>query len=115
MKTEIKHTPKPWIVNGSWHIQAPTGIAGYRANGEPIPALPTIVAQVVKGHGISHKEVEVNAHLIAAAPELLEALKALFEHCAMTHKHWGEGCNVKESDAAIAGAHAAVAKAEGKV
>lgn len=54
------------------------------------------------------------ARLFAAAPELLEALNLLFEHCEMVHRHWGEGCNRKEADEAIKLARQAIAKAEGK-
>jgi hypothetical protein len=43
---------------------------------------------------------------------MLEALKSLFEHCAMVHKHWGENSNQREANAAIAAAHAVIAKAE---
>jgi hypothetical protein len=46
--------------------------------------------------------------------QLLEALEGLFEHCEMVHKHWGEGCNQREADTAIAKARAAIAKATGK-
>lgn len=59
-------------------------------------------------------EWEVNARLIAAAPDLLEALGGLFEQCAMVHKHWGENSNTKQADDAIAFAQAAIAKAEGR-
>ena len=55
-----------------------------------------------------------NAALIAAAPDLLEALEGLFEHCAMVHKHWGDGSNQREADTAIKQAQAALAKARGK-
>jgi hypothetical protein len=54
-----------------------------------------------------------NAHLIAAAPDLLAALESLFDHCAMVHKHWGEGDNAKQADAAQAAARAAIAKVKG--
>lgn len=57
------------------------------------------------------EEVEANARLIAAAPELLEALQELFEQCSMVHKYWGDGSNQKESDSAITAALAAIAKA----
>ena len=47
------------------------------------------------------------------APELLEALKGLFEHCAMVHNQWGDNSNQKEADNAIKAARAAISKAEG--
>lgn len=56
-------------------------------------------------------EAKANARLIAAAPDLLVAMKAMFEHCAMVHKHWGDGCNQKQADAAIKAGHDAIAKA----
>jgi len=49
-----------------------------------------------------------------AAPDLLKALKDLFEHCAMIHKYWGDGSNTKEADAAIKSARAAIASATGQ-
>ena len=33
-----------------------------------------------------------------------KALKDLFQHCVMVHKHWGDGSNRREADAAIAAA-----------
>ena len=48
-----------------------------------------------------------------AAPEMLAALEGLFEHCAMIHKHWGEGSNQREADQAQERARAAIAKAKG--
>lgn len=52
-------------------------------------------------------EEPVNSH-----EKLIEGLRGLFEHCAMVHKHWGEGSNQKEADAAIAAARAALEAAE---
>jgi hypothetical protein len=49
-----------------------------------------------------------------AAPAMLAALKALFKECAMTHKHWGEGSNTKEAQAAIEAAQAAIEAAGGR-
>jgi hypothetical protein len=49
-----------------------------------------------------------------AAPDLLAACEALFEHCAMVHKYWGDNGNQREADAAIAAAKAAIAKARGE-
>jgi hypothetical protein len=44
--------------------------------------------------------------------ELVKALTALFEHCAMIHKHWGEGSNQHEADTAIAKAKAILQRIE---
>lgn len=33
--------------------------------------------------------------------QLEQALRGLFEHCAMIHKHWGENSNTKQADEAI--------------
>jgi hypothetical protein len=52
--------------------------------------------------------------LVAAAPDMLEALQNLYLHCAMIHKYWGDGCNQKESDSAIAAGEAAIKKALGE-
>ena len=49
------------------------------------------------------------------APDILAALKGLFEHCAMIHARWGEDSNQREADAAIKAARAAIAKAEGRL
>ena len=52
--------------------------------------------------------------LRAAAPEMYVALKSLFDNCVMIHRHWGEGSNQKEADAAIRNAQAILAKIEGQ-
>jgi hypothetical protein len=62
----------------------------------------------------SLEELKANARLIAAAPELLEALEALFEHCAMIHSKWGDGDNTREAHEAISAGRAAIAKAKGE-
>ena len=54
-----------------------------------------------------------NAQLIAKAPEMREALAALFEHCAMINKHWGEDSNQKQADKAIKDARALLAEIDG--
>ena len=47
----------------------------------------------------------------ASAPQLLESLQALFEHCSMPHKRWGENSNQREADAAIQAALQAIESA----
>jgi hypothetical protein len=46
--------------------------------------------------------------------DLLQALQGLFEHCAMTHKYWGDNCNRTEAQLAIENAKDAIAKAKGE-
>lgn len=46
--------------------------------------------------------------------DLLAALEGLFEHCAMIHKHWGNGSNAQEADAAQQYARAAISRAKGE-
>lgn len=61
----MKHTPGPWKAQA---IKGHNNTLVYKrivANGEPVA-----FAGVYKGHN-----TEANAHLIAAAPELLEMLK----------------------------------------
>jgi hypothetical protein len=57
---------------------------------------------------------EANARLIAAAPEMLEALQNLYLHCAMIHTKWGEGSNQKEASAAMNAGRRAIKKALGE-
>lgn len=61
----------------------------------------------------SPEEATANARLLAAAPELRAALAALYEHCAMVHKHWGGGSNQEQANAAIAAGRALLARLEG--
>jgi hypothetical protein len=127
---KTKHTPGPWKVSdkmmtdelvcrhdtlGAWvyscrYIEGAGKLLATAQSDEPIGA----------GRKGGHPQVEsrdemlANARLIAAAPDLLDALKGLFEHCTMIHRVWGDGSNRKEADAAIAAGKAAIAKAEGR-
>lgn len=59
----MKHTPGPWRAdwddNGQWYVE-PLGVTGSALRGDSGDCIEA-----------------ANAHLIAAAPELLEALQAL--------------------------------------
>lgn len=66
-----------------------------------------------KGWAVANATVYHGARLISAAPDLLASLESLFEHCVMVHSKWGEGCNQREANAAIAAARAAIASAKG--
>lgn len=89
----------PWKVDKSNEVIATT-----RA-GKPIMRITQKVYVGFKDN------TEANAHLIASAPELLEALEGLFRECSMVHKHWGEGSNQKASDLAINNARQAIMNA----
>jgi hypothetical protein len=92
-----KHTPGKWEVYGS---ETSNAVWVKSANGRICTMKPC-------ENDLS------NARLIAAAPEMYEALKGLFEHCAMIHKHWGEGSNQKDANLAIAKAQSILTKIEG--
>ena len=61
--------------------------------------VPRDVANALAKHATTQAEVEA----------LRAALQGLFDHCAMVHKHWGDGDNTKEADAAQKTARAALA------
>jgi len=71
-----KHTPAPWTLsggaNGEWDIEA---VGDQDKSGTGAWAIAQTFGSV--GHGLGNEESDANALLIAAAPELLDALKAL--------------------------------------
>lgn len=94
MTTQATHTPGPWTAHKAGIYDA-TGLC------------------VAKRHPQAGPEWIINAPVLAAAPDLLAALEALFDNCAMIHSRWGDEYNQKEANAAIAAARAAIAKAKG--
>ncbi len=94
-----KHTPGPWQANGS-HI--------YTADPER-----ALLAQVINpGSKASDYPLVENARLIAAAPELLEALKAI--ELALKLPTVTPAQVLHESGVIRQGIRAAIARAEGK-
>jgi hypothetical protein len=97
------HTATPWIVDevadGVCYVVAPeiALIAILDPSDDDAPALENarLIVRAVNSHD-----------------KLISALQGLFEHCAMVHKHWGEGSNQKEADAAIDAARAALTEVE---
>jgi len=96
-----KHTPGPWAVDGKGSQ------AIVRANDLRIVSIR---------HRLDGDEHEANARLIAAAPELLEALRSILpyvvtdvlEHCDgnKCREQWCAGCNGHEAaEAAVADAN----------
>lgn len=97
MKHNFKHTPGDWTVNGPYHIVAST------PQGDP----PIIVAQIISLRNGRIEEKDANARLIAAAPELLEALEMLL---VITNSR-GESLGLDDGGPVLDRARAAIAKA----
>ena len=98
--TKAAHTPGPW--SDDWIIRGASHIDGHRANGEPIPSLRRVVAHVID----RDEEAEANARLIAAAPEMLEALQTIMDRC-------GASGNSRHDKLIWTIANAAIQKARG--
>ena len=102
----MKHT------KGPWHFE-PEIAYGWDVRGENC-----WICSVNNSHDNSPGfprglEGRANAELIAAVPDLLEALEGLFEQCTMTHKFWGDNDNLKAANNAIKAAKDAIKKATG--
>lgn len=96
-----KHTPGPWTVQEREHSFR---VVDSRALKFDNSRLCDVQHWAGATRGPDREEARANARLIAAAPELLEALKL----CAVL-VHDGN----RQGDAAIEAAHAAIAKATG--
>ncbi len=90
-----KHTPGPWK-----HTYMPRLSVIHGPNGEH-------VADTGAWRDDEHPEMRANAHLIAAAPDLLEALEVLIANAEVNYdaRQWLDG---------KAKARAAIAKAKGE-
>jgi len=89
-----KHTPGPWAVNR--YITSGNQSLGFHITGPRDGS----VSPVCVGEDTGYGEIDANARLIAAAPELLEALKKAVNRQGFTN-------------AELITARAVIAKAEG--
>ena len=115
MNTTVKHTPGPWQVDADQRADEKTRqlAARYGLKESRGTAIIGDIKQwehnesysVVAVVNDDNWECEANARLIAAAPELLEALRGI--------RDMRIGDPEKVVDAAFAKADAAIAKAEG--
>jgi len=110
-----QHTPGPWFVNHPFSVEArlepefalPEGLASIDAPEGNHWGLAHVVVRMVDDTQES-PELVANARLIAAAPDLLAALKEA--HAALRHHPGGD----TRSGYEITRASAAISKAEGR-
>lgn len=99
----VQHTPGPWFVNGPYHIQA-----------DLKTQVPVIVGQALMLRNDNGARVrEANALLIAAAPDLLIALKNLLARAQMGLDQSATYDGLTNCDA-LAAARRAITKATGE-
>lgn len=104
--TKHKHTAGPWHINaGSTNDKRDHEIYSDIAN-------RTYVAAVVHRNGIAGDEVDANARLIAAAPELLKELDKMNTLLANIQLHFNLGPRVTtEAQTLISRANKVITKA----
>lgn len=93
-----KHTPGPWRDVGDGYVEAQSAPLKFRSGWYDSAYLTAD----------SKDEWEANARLIAAAPELLEALEGLLEYCG------GSVADEHLDEDELKAARAAIAKARGE-
>lgn len=107
----MPHTPGPWVAQRDWESvfsPDPEELEFYMKR--PITAIRSLTAD--KDVALCHDLFEFNpddARLMAAAPELLEALEKLTEYCSAYVVEWDELGNQ-----CMDIARAAIAKAKGE-
>jgi len=94
--TASAHTPAPWMVSGTEIQSVKYGRVAH--------------LQIA---GYEEKELEANARLIAAAPELLAACRIAMK-CAWHSTNYDEGERTKEEEV-LKVCEAAITKADGRV
>jgi hypothetical protein len=105
----VKHTPGPWSLDprSPGDVETPAGVQ---------IAFGLAASQVgeewhIKGPCPPDDEAEANARLIAASPDLLEALRGLLEAYLVHEGH--SYCDLGTDDDAVSRARTAIAKATG--
>lgn len=106
--TNTQHTPGPWTACGYKNLTVNAGPEGRYSEQSTIVLMPGARHEREITSGTQLQEMQANARLIAAAPDLLAALQAL--DWAVT----GFGDFEAQYPEEIAAARAAIAKATGK-
>jgi hypothetical protein len=124
----MAHTPGPWFLEGNWDAASGKTLGGWVSCNYPA-GCPVFGLEASVG---TPQEIVANARLIAAAPDMLAALKEAFAElqCVRDYiedasrgrlKYRGESeisvmatGDLARVDATIDAARAAIAKAEGR-
>ena len=125
-KTKEQHTPRPWQVMGYirphgkrfLHMTEVTLDSGanrhqWRSSADQ-DADPDRFHTVAYGAGLTYEESQANARLIAAAPDLLAACKALLRWADIPADPCTPAALVAAQNAVVEIARAAIARAEKK-
>lgn len=113
--SEQKHTPGPWEVSGATHIWSPTAHANVASVSEPRGEGSDVGYQPLKRNSPDFEEACANARLIAAAPDLLEALSDVLDAYEYALQYKGDYFTEKHGDALVVEqARAAIKKAKGE-
>jgi hypothetical protein len=107
--TTTTHSPGPWIIETRLHVHAIKDANGQDLTYQDTEPQPD--AGSVTSRGRSANETLANARLIAAAPELLSAIKALMNRALKDAEHYAPEGN-EPIWAFIADASDAIAKAK---
>lgn len=94
MSADAKHTPGPWIAKADQHHAQVSQVWG--------DSMTMVVCNVMAGLG----DGRANARLIAAAPQLLAALQAVFRQTCILQRHPDDVCKATMAEA--------LAKVEGR-
>lgn len=94
---ETRHTPGPWDISwGTYQDGEGHEVCEYRKQGQPLACIAKVCF-----HDDQDGETKANARLLAAAPDMLEALKMIRDGCGPDTWEGQKAC-------------AAIAKAEGR-
>ena len=115
MTDKLKYTPGPWNARkgAGWIVVREHAVARREA-AIVVGMTPSIsLVSDPTSPWFEEGESEANARLIAAAPDLLEALKALVDISKPMREEWLNDPSFLEARRCYENAQAAIAKAEG--
>ena len=106
----IKHTPGPWVIDSDGD-----GKANAIVTSTHLASLDDDICEVYGGNMDDDDTRQANARLIAAAPDLLAALRTLANQISPDSDDYPDSSYFRMMQDAEEKALAAIAKAEGKV